>query len=248
MPELAHFAAQYGITYTLLSDEGSKVITDLGLLNRHVIEQQAYLGRPVEPHYTGIPYPGLFVLDEDGIIVAKRFEQMYQPRPAPELILKDIIGADALERAVAAQTRSDGVQLVAWLADTTYRPLQHFQLHVTLEIGPDLHVYGTPISDGFTPLQIDVAAVEGLVVGPVELPDPRPFRVDGLSEEFLVHERTVSATVPLQAARNLGELPLAIDVRYQACTDSVCYPPQSLHLDLTLNGLDNLRPERADSG
>ena len=243
MPELAHFTEQHGITFTLLSDEGSKVITDLGLLNRHVEEQQAFLGRPVEPRYTGIPYPGLFVLDEDGIIVAKRFEQMYQPRPAPELILEDIIGIDALERAITAQAEGNGVRALAWLADTTYRPMQHFRLHVTIEIGPYLHIYGTPIPDGFTPLQIEVAAVEGLVVGPVELPDPRPFKIAGLSDEFQVHERTLSMLIPVQATSNLGELALAVDVRYQACTDSVCYPPESLRLALTLKGLDNLRPE-----
>ena len=37
---LARFAEQHDISYTLLSDEGSRVITDLGLLNQHVAEQQ----------------------------------------------------------------------------------------------------------------------------------------------------------------------------------------------------------------
>lgn len=247
VPVLARFAEQHGISYTLLSDEGSQAITRLGLLNLHVAEQQAYAGRAVEPHHTGIPYPGLFLLDEHGVVQDKRFEQTHQPRPAPDLILEDLIGADALPGAVSAMAKGTGVQALAWVSTATYRPMQRLHLHVVLEIDPELHVYGTPVTDGFIPLEIKLTSIEGLLARPTQLPEPHPFQVEGIDEQFVVYEGRVVATIPFQVASNLGDLTLSVGVRYQACTSSVCYLPETLRMDLTLKGLDNLRPERPSS-
>jgi peroxiredoxin len=259
---LARFAEQHDISYPLLSDEGSYAITELGLLNQHVAEQQAYFGRAVEAHHTGIPYPGTFLLDEQGVIVDKRFEQAHQARPAPELVLERIIGTDALDHAVTAQAEGTGVRALAWMAAATYRPMQLLRLFIRLEIGADLHIYGmpgpqpahgadakrglgrqSPSFNPYRPLEIDLTTMDGLLLGPLELPEPHPFEVAGIDERFLVYEGAVQAALPVQLASNLGEIALGIDVRYHACTAQTCYPPETLHLELRLNGLDNLRPE-----
>ena len=62
----------------MLSDEGSEVIQSLGLLNEEM---------PKDTKYFGVPYPGVFLLDTDGRILAKFAEQDYRNRP----LLKDII-------------------------------------------------------------------------------------------------------------------------------------------------------------
>ena len=66
---LATFAAKQNITYTLLSDEGSKVIRDLGLLNEHVFEHHAAYGVPKRDHQWGVPYPGVSLLDAQGYVI-----------------------------------------------------------------------------------------------------------------------------------------------------------------------------------
>lgn len=58
-------------------------------------------------------------------------------------------------------------------------------LTVELSIEPGLHVYGTPIPEGYIPLTATVAPLEGLVAGAAELPEPHPFRIEGLDEQFL---------------------------------------------------------------
>ncbi len=75
VPVLADFAALHHITYPLLGDEGSHVIRALGLENQHIAEQHAYYGLGVRPNHLGTPYPGTFVLDEQGIVVQRDFEQ-----------------------------------------------------------------------------------------------------------------------------------------------------------------------------
>ncbi len=246
VPLLAYFAGQHGITYSLLSDAGSAVITRLGLLNLHVAEQQAYAGRSVEPHHTGIPYPGTFLLNEQGVIMDKRFEQTHQPRPAPDLILEEVIGADLLPRAVSASAEGIAVRVTAWLAAATYRPMQRLHVHFTIQVAADLRLYGAPTPQGFTPFEVELTGPEGVTAEPIVLPPPKPFRVEGIDQPFLVYEGRISASLPLQITSNLGATPLTIGVRYQTCSETVCYPPEALKMELSLQGLDNLRPEPRD--
>ena len=82
---LAEFADKRGITFPLLSDEGSHAIRALGLLNQHVAEQHAFYGVAVRDEHHGVPYPGTFVLDEHGVVTARYFEQSYRMRPTAAL-------------------------------------------------------------------------------------------------------------------------------------------------------------------
>ena len=61
---LKKFSDSSGITFPLLSDEGSRTIRDYGIY-----------------HKDGIPYPGIFVLDGEGIVREKLFIEGYQKRP-----------------------------------------------------------------------------------------------------------------------------------------------------------------------
>jgi len=74
---LKRFAERRGITYPLLSDAGSKVIDAYDIRNKEAS------GR-VE----GIPYPGVFIVDQKGIIRAKLFHEGYQERHSGEDLIK----------------------------------------------------------------------------------------------------------------------------------------------------------------
>lgn len=240
VPVLAAFAQRYRIAYALLSDEGSRVIRALGLLNTHLEEQAAHYGATVREHYHGVPYPGTFTLDEHGVIAQKRFEQSYRVRPQAVVLLEDRAG-EIPASAVRATARTPEIAVTAWIAQGTYRPYQRLELHLDLAVAPGLHVYGDPIPDGYTPLTVEIAPLESLDVGPPRWPDPRPFRVAGLDERFVIHEGTVRGTVPLFLARNVGSVELVIGVRYQACSADECYPPGRLTVRLPIAGVDNIR-------
>jgi DsbC/DsbD-like thiol-disulfide interchange protein len=78
-------------------------------------------------------------------------------------------------------------------------------------------------------------------VGEGDRPAPRSFRVDGLDEDFLVYEGTLLMTVPVLFTSNVGPTTLALEVAYQACTDTTCFPPTSIRVELPLTGLDLIR-------
>lgn len=238
---LAAFAAKHAITFPLLSDDGSHAIRALGLLNEHVVEQHGFYGVKVRDEHFGVPYPGVFLLDEQGIVVAKVFEQSYRVRPAPALLLEDVLGPDAVAPAVTAQVEREGLRVAAWLGSATYRPWQKLRLHLALRVAPGLHLYGSPVPEGYTPLTVEVAPREGLVVGPAELPAARPFRIAGLDESFVVYDGTVRASLPLSILGNHGAVTLTARVRYQACSATQCYPPAEVALELPIEGLDLTR-------
>jgi len=70
---------EYGATFPLLYDEGNTHVKAMGILNTQY--------SPGERAY-GIPYPGIFLLDAQGVIRAKLAEQDYKLRPEFSLVLE----------------------------------------------------------------------------------------------------------------------------------------------------------------
>jgi peroxiredoxin len=75
---LARSAPKHGLTFTLLSDEGSRTIDAFGIRNQEAKGKGA-----------GIPHPAIFILDQHGVIRAKLMHEGYRTRPTPA----DIIAA-----------------------------------------------------------------------------------------------------------------------------------------------------------
>lgn len=70
---------EYETTFPLLHDEDSAHIKAMGILNmQYEPGNRAY----------GIPYPGIFVLDNNGVIRAKLAEEDYRMRPDFSLVLE----------------------------------------------------------------------------------------------------------------------------------------------------------------
>ena len=71
---------EYGTSFPTLHDENSAFIKALGILNaQYEPGNRAY----------GIPYPGIFVIDSQGIIRAKLAEEDYRERPDFSLVLEE---------------------------------------------------------------------------------------------------------------------------------------------------------------
>lgn len=68
-----------GIDFTLLHDEDVTHVNALGIRNLdYEPGQRAY----------GIPYPGIFLVDPDGVIQAKFAEEDYRDRPDFDIVLE----------------------------------------------------------------------------------------------------------------------------------------------------------------
>lgn len=234
MEALRGFAAPHGITYPLLSDEGSRAIRRLGMLDEDVERHHAEFGRPVRDDQRGVAYPGVFLLDRDGVVLKKRFHKNYRIRDTGAGLLEAALGVAGPEGGPAQAVHRDVVRVRLSLDSPAYRPYQQLRLAAVLAIEPGWHVYAAPVPESYTPLSLEVVPAEGIEVGEVTWPAPHPFRIDGLEEEFRVHDGTIRGTVPLTfaLAATTGVQVLRATVRYQACSDTECLPPDEVRFEL----------------
>jgi peroxiredoxin len=80
---LASFGAAKGLGYTMLSDEGSKLIDALRLRDPQY---------PAGSFAAGVPYPAILVLGPDGKVKAKNISLDYKVRPSNSQILTMVDG------------------------------------------------------------------------------------------------------------------------------------------------------------
>lgn len=234
---LRAFATEQGITYPLLSDAGSKVIEQFGILNTLV--------RPDEAVY-GIPYPGSYVIDAAGPVVEKLFFQRYQVRPTAQSILKGAFGVEFdVGSNPSAEAQGGGVRIRAVLGNDALVVMQRTPLYVRLDLDEGLHLYGRPVPEGFIATEVTVTGPEGVRAEPARYPSTRPFHVDGIDDEFHVFEGDVEIEVPLTSSlRDVESARLEVTVSYQACDERQCFLPQQqvLHLDVPVGALNRPPP------
>ena len=226
---LRAFAEEFGITYPLLSDDDSAVIKRYGILNTLI--------RPDESVY-GIPYPGYYATDGDGVIAEKRFYRYYRVRPSTQSVLTEVFGLslDAIDAGdPRAEAAGEGVRVSAVLAADGLIFMQRVPLYVTLDLDAGRHVYRAPVPEGFIATEVTVRGPDALAVEPAVYPSTRPFAVEGVREPFAVMDGPVRIAVPVMlTSEDLDVIPVDVTVRYQACDEHQCFIPQTvaLHLDI----------------
>lgn len=233
---LARFAQKHAVTFPLLSDQGSHVMRRLGLLNTRVQEDHAAYGIAPNPRHVDLPYPGVFLLDEQGVVTVKRFHESYRERDTGAGLLASTLGLFSAGPGPEVVMPGDPVHVRGWLDSATYGMFQRLHLNAEIVVADGLHVYGEPSPPGYTPLSVDVAPIPGMERGAIRWPAPRRFTIDGLPEEFWVHEGTIRGSLPLTftAAPGAGDHVLRATVAYQACSRVACLPPAALRLEFAV--------------
>lgn len=82
---LAKFAGQGKITYPLLSDPESMVVDGFDLRNQEM-KGKKYGDITLD----GVPYPGTFLLDKDGVVRGKLFLDGYKDRHTTDALLEAV--------------------------------------------------------------------------------------------------------------------------------------------------------------
>ncbi len=232
---IEEFATSRGITFPLFSDVGSKMIEGLGLLNLHVRRQHEETHEIHEPRFEGVPYPMTFLLDEDGIIIDRRFNEDYRIRESARAILAGQLGFQASTGSPHV-TRGDVAAVTVVGESDQYSPFQKIWFDVEVLIAPGWHIYGSPSPSGLREFAVTPTASEVIKPGEVTvLSEPVLRQVAGARQPVLTHEGMVQArfSVVVATFRKL-EIHVSGTVDYQACNDIQCLPPQSTPWSLRL--------------
>ncbi len=241
VPVLADFAARRGITYPLLSDEGSKVIREYGILNTTV--------NPESPLF-GYPFPGTFIVNREGVITSRFFEETYQERNTVSSVLVRL-GHDV--DVPATKVSAPHLEITSYATDGVAAAGTHFSVVLDITPEPDIHVYAPGVTGGYRPIALTLEPPPGVVLLDAQYPAPEEYLFEPLNERVIVYQRPfrivqdlmIDASREAQAAlQGVSSFTIRGTLDYQACDDKICYNPQRVPLTWTV-GLIPLDRERA---
>ncbi|MFN0071740.1 MAG: redoxin domain-containing protein [Chloroflexota bacterium] len=232
---LADFAERNAIEYPLLGDEGSHVIRALGLLDEALETHHAEFGGTVRDEQRGVCYPGVFILDERGVVSQRRFQRNYRVRESGASLLAQVLDISPSDETAPETVDGPLVQIAARLDSPTYWRYQRLRVIVDLAIAPGAHLFAHPTPAEYTPLSIEVTA-DRAVIGAPSLPAPVPFQLAGHGEQLWVHAGQLRIAVPLEFVMDrgepMGDQTIGVRLRYQACTATICEPPREVMIQL----------------
>lgn len=232
---LHNFAERRGIQVPLLSDADSKTIRQLGILNESI---------PKDNPFYGIPYPGSFVLDARGVIVAKYFEDDFRQRYTSAGILWREFGGK--QAAVESEVEGKQLRLRATASNATVAPGQRITLALDIELKPNMHVYA-PGVEGYIPIDWKMKASDVIEAHEVSYPAPEKLHLAAIDETVpayrerfrLTRDITIGPDAKVKAALDgSGKFSVEGTLRYQACDDRVCYIPQEVPLRWTFQSVE----------
>ena len=248
---LADFTRRQAITYPLLSDAGSATIKRYGILNTVIEEALGPNGKDpavladlqryvtvtqAAERFRGIPFPGTFMLDRQGRVTARFFEDYYWERNTVSNIML---------RVGTARTPVDGIQastqhldLKAYPSDASASLGTRFSLVVDVTPKRGMHVYA-PGATAYRVINVMLEPQPHVRMTPVRYPASEIYHFVPLNERVPVYQNPftlvmdVVADATAEARKALtgrNELVINGTLEYQACDDKICYNPVSLPL------------------
>lgn len=265
---LADFSQRRDITFPLLSDDDSSVITAFGILNtvaaegvgpnrddpNVVADVAKYVSLfGANPMIVGTPHPGTFILDGTGRVTSRFFEEFYRERnTTANVMLK--LGA-GLSPIAAIEGTTAHLTLTAYPSDPSVTVGTRFSIAIEIVPNPDIHVYAPGAEQmGYRVIGLTMAPVPHVRFEPVEFPASELYHFEPLDERvpvyqqpfMLLQEVVVSGAAEVEEAlAELDALTLTGTLDYQACNDELCFDPVSVPLSFTLD-LDALDRQRAN--
>jgi len=227
---LHNFAQRRGIDFLLLSDTDSKIIRELNILNDTI---------PKDNVAFGIPFPGSFVLDPKGQIVAKYFEDNYRERYTSADILARQFGV------APASGKSDvegkQLRLTSSASNSIVAAGHRVALALDIDLKPNMHVYA-PGVEGYIAIDWKMKDSAIAAVHEVAYPKSEKLYLQAIDETVPVYRNHFRLTRDITIAPEATLKPLVDSagtftvegtLRYQACDDRLCYVPQELPLKWT---------------
>jgi hypothetical protein len=222
---LKNFAGRKGIHYPLLSDADSKAIEAFGIRNTNV---------PKDSMANGVPFPGTFVVDARGTVLAKYFEDDHVDRFTVAGILVRTLGEPASGQS---EIEARHIRLRLQASDAIVRAGNRLVLSIEADLPDRMHVYAPGVEGGYIPIDWKMEETKDWFSHPAAFPDSEKLHLAAIGETVPVYQgkfrllRDITIGQLRGAARDLE---IRGTFRYQACDDKVCYPPENVPLKWTL--------------
>jgi hypothetical protein len=225
---LKDFAKRRKITFPLLSDPESKIIRDFGILNTTV--------KPGEFGY-GIPFPGTYAVDENGVVVSKFFEEQLRNRYSLGTVLTKAFGSTP--PAERGEIKTDHLALTYYATASSAAIGNRITLIADIALKNKMHLYA-PGVEGYKPVELKVTASPAFTLHSVEYPPSKTLHLPAIQETVPVYLGKTRISQDITISGQSQEVSKALDPErrlviegtfsYQACDDKVCYIPKTVPL------------------
>ena len=253
---LVAFSTQRGITFPLLSDYGSATIKRYGILNPvpemalgpngdnpavKALVQTYVTGAAPRAAQVGMAFPGTFILDRQGRVTSRFFEDYYVERNTVSSLMLKL--GQGLPPVFATKASTAHLELTTYPSDPAVAPGNRFSVVADIQLLPRIHVYAPGAKD-YRVVALNIAAQPFVRQLPTKYPaseiyffKPLNERVPVFQKPFrLVQEVVLEGSAEAQAAlRGKDSVTLTGTLDYQACDDQVCFNPVSLPLSWTVS-------------
>jgi peroxiredoxin len=256
---LAAFAKERGITFSLLSDAGSATIKRYGILNpvpewaigpdkddpvvKAAVQKYVSVGNP-RAEMVGIAFPGTFILDRQGRVTSRYFEDFYIERNTISSIMLRL--GDRAAPVAGTKISTGQLDVTTYPSESAIAPGNRFSIALNVTPHPGIHVYA-PGAKNYRVIALNIATQTFVRLLPMKYPASQIYLFKPLNERVpvyqkpftLVQEVILEGTPQAQASfRGKDSVTLSGTLEYQACDDKICYNPASTPISWTLS----LRP------
>jgi peroxiredoxin len=231
---LENFAKRRSITYPLLSDTSSSVIDAFGIRNQEATGMQV-----------GIPYPGYYLIDRQGVIEKRFFETALYNRLTASSLYNNLFGDYALPAPSKTLPSTPYVAIQTIQSDAEVTPGAVFQLAVAIIPGPDTHIYAPGAEKlNYHVVSLTITPSALYAAREISYPISEMMTFPELAQTVPVYTgrtiltTSVAATVnkeTLQAFAVDPTLPVKGTVNYQSCTPKICFPPASVPVEWNIH-------------
>jgi len=244
-----HFSERAGIQFPLLADSNASNIRAFGVVNTKV--------SPERRNY-GIPFPGIYIIDENGIVREKYFERNYRERFTARSILARDFGI-YVGAKTELETEGQHIPIDVYVSDPVAQPGNRISLVVEFNLPPKMHLYA-PGVEGYTPLSLSIEPDSRIQIHDLEYPEPEILYLPAIQERVPVYRGTLRVIREVTLTADYTEewvakgvltissrlnsddpgpyfmlsagtqLEIQGTLAYQACDDKICYLPEQLPL------------------
>ena len=230
------FTTERNIEFPLMSDQGGGVVTEYGIIN------QAF-----EPGHNnfGIPHPGTFLLDRQGRVVARFFEDEFRYRNTiASIALKIDQPIDGMGEPISRSV--ENLDVTAFLSDATVAPGSRFSIVLDITPKADAQIVA-PGQHSYRAVGLQLEADENLRTYAATYPSSadvqlapdeqvsvyqQPFRL-AQDVAIIVNDEMRAAAQQPDASFTLRGV-----LEYQSCSEESCGPVQQVPVEWTVS----LRP------
>lgn len=212
---IKNFTDRLRITVPILSDTDSKIIRSFGILNTNI---------PRDSFQYGIPFPGTYTLDTNGVVTAKYFEDTYRERVTPNFILSTQFGEAGIRKS---QVRTDHLTLTSYVTDDQVFAGNRVSLILDIELPAKMHLYAPGVK-GYKAVAFQLDRHPNARFFDASFPKAAIMNLPAIRETVPVYSGKVRITRDIivgtdENMRKGSNVEITGSFEYQACDDEICY-------------------------